>query len=99
MASRGIHNGSHDSGNLALIINEDLVTILPVCLSMTLTLWCTLIYVFDLTSLSKQKLVMIIIFVEFVDQLIDYPINCASLIRQIEKPKQKLIEMIKPTMS
>ena len=27
-----------------------------------------------------SKSVMIIIFVEFIDQLIDYPINCASLI-------------------
>ena len=26
-----------------------------------------------------SKSVMIIIFVEFIDQLIDYPINCASL--------------------
>ena len=26
-----------------------------------------------------SKFVMIIIFVKFIDQLIDYPINCASL--------------------
>ena len=28
-----------------------------------------------------SKSVMIIIFVQFIDQLIDYPINCASLTR------------------
>ena len=28
---------------------------------------------------------MIIIFVEFIDQLIDYPINCASLSPQLQR--------------
>ena len=37
-----------------LVITEDLVILLPVCLSMTLTICCTLLYVFDLTGLSKQ---------------------------------------------
>ena len=37
-----------------LVINEDLVIILPVCQSMTLTICCTLLYVFDRTGLSKQ---------------------------------------------
>ena len=37
-----------------LLITEDLVIILPVFLSMTLTICCTLLYVFDLTGLSKH---------------------------------------------
>ena len=34
----------------------------------------------EIKWLIISKSVMIIIFIEFIDQLIDYPINCASLI-------------------
>ena len=37
-----------------LVITEDLFIILPVCLSMTLTIWYTLLYIFGQTSVSKQ---------------------------------------------
>ena len=39
----------------------------------------------EIKWLIISKSVMIIIFVEFIDQLIDYPINCASLSPQLQR--------------
>ena len=39
----------------------------------------------EIKWLIISKSVMIIIFVEFIDHLIDYPFNCASLIKYMVK--------------